>query len=341
MPQDVRFDIPFATPVSEHLAYAEDRHLRWVRDMELVRSQEGFDEYVTWDLPQAAIRTYPYASAEDMVVLMNWFSLAFLFDDQFDTGRPGRADRIAEVARELVVTTLRPAGSRPRVVCPITLAWAQVWERLADGMSLPWRTRFSASWGRFLVAHSEEIDVAARGVVLGLDEYTAFRRRTVGIHHSIDAGERSRRFEVPAQAQAHPVMIRLRDAAADTIGFMNDIHSFEREARRGDGHNLITVLQRAHGCSREDATAEAIRRTQDRLTDYLRLESHVPQMCHELRLGDDERARVHMGVDAIRHWISGNYQWALTSGRYTAAKDGPAARAEKRGHGSVDDLLTV
>ncbi|MEV0227737.1 hypothetical protein [Streptomyces sp. NPDC050704] len=205
MPQDVRFDLPFTTPVSEHLEYARARHLRWVWDKGLVRSQAGFEEYRSWDLPQAAARTYPHASADDMVVLMNWFSLAFLFDDQFDTSRPDLADRIAEVARELIATPLRPAGLTPRVVCPITVAWAEVWAHLSDGMSLTWRTRFAASWGRFLVAHTEEVDLAARGLAgtLDLQEYAGFRRRTVGIHHSIDAGERSRGFEVPAQVQAH------------------------------------------------------------------------------------------------------------------------------------------
>lgn len=340
MPQDVRFDIPFTTPISEHLDEARQQHLRWVWERGLVRSQAGFEEYQSWDLPQAAVRTYPYASAKDMVHLMNWFSLAFLFDDQFDAGIPDRADRIAEVARELIVTPLRPPGSAPRVECPITAAWAEVWEHLAEGMSHTWQARFAASWGRFLVAHCEEIDLAARGATVGLDEYPAFRRRTVGIHHSIDAGERSRRFEVPAQAQAHPVMIRLRDVAADTIGFMNDIHSFEREKRRGDGHNLIVVLHRARGCSWDEALDEAVRMTTASLDEYLELEARVPAMCDELGLDEDERERVWMGVEAARDWINGNYEWALTTGRYAAAKDTPAAAAEQRGRGSLDDLLT-
>ncbi|AIS01920.1 7-epi-alpha-eudesmol synthase [Streptomyces glaucescens] len=343
MPQDVRFDLPFDTPVSPHLEYARERHLRWVREMGLVRSRAGFEEYRSWDLAQAAARTYPYASAEDLVVLMNWFSLAFLFDDQFDAGRLDRADRVAEVARELIVTPLRPAGSRPRVVCPITVAWAQVWESLSDGMSLTWQSRFAASWGRFLVAHCEEVDLAAQGRAGSLDlpAYAAFRRRTVGIHHSIDAGERSRRFEVPPQAMAHPLMERMRDLAADTIGFMNDIHSFERERRRGDGHNLIAVLHRERGCSWETAAAEAYRLTGECLAEYLELEARVPRMCDELGLDAQERARVRMGVEAIQHWINGNYEWALTTGRYAAAKEGPVATAELAGRGSVDDLLTV
>ncbi|MPY62033.1 7-epi-alpha-eudesmol synthase [Streptomyces spongiae] len=343
MPQDVRFDLPFDTPVSQHLEHARGRHLRWVWDMRLVRSQAAFEEYRSWDLPQAAARTYPYASAEDMVVLMNWFSLAFLFDDQFDTAQPDRADRIAEVARELIATPLRPADTAPRVVCPITLAWAQVWAHLSAGMSLTWRTRFAASWGRFLVAHTEEVDLAARGLAgtLSLAEYAEFRRRTVGIHHSIDAGERSRGFEVPAQVQAHPLMARLRDLAADTIGFMNDIHSFEREKRRGDGHNLIAVLYRERGCSWEEAADEAYRMTTKCLDEYLASEARVPEMCTELGLTDEQREQVRMGVEAIQHWINGNYEWALTSGRYAAAKEGPAASAELAGKGSLDDLLAV
>lgn len=343
MPQDVTFDLPFDTPVSEHLEYARARHLRWIWDMDLVRSKAGFEEYKSWDLPQAAARTYPHASAEDMVVLMNWFSLAFLFDDQFDANRPDRADRIADVARELIATPLRPSGVRPRVVCPITLAWAEVWQHLSDGMSLTWRTRFAASWGRFLVAHCEEVDLAARGLAgtLGLDEYAAFRRRTVGIHHSIDAGERSRRFEVPAQVQAHPLMERMRDLASDTIGFMNDIHSFERERRRGDGHNLIAVLHRERGGSWTDAMQEAYRMTTACLDEYVELEARVPRMCDELGLDEKQRDGVRMGVEAIQHWINGNYVWGLSSGRYAAAKEGPAAAAELAGQGSVDDLLAV
>lgn len=342
MPQHVRFDIPFSTPISPYLAYARERHLRWVWERGLVRSQEGFEEYRSWGLSEAAARTYPHASPADLSTLMNWFSLAFLFDDQFDAARPDRIDRIADVARELIATPLRPAGTPPRVVCPITLAWTEVWEDLSRGMSLTWQTRFAASWGRFLVAHCEEVDLAGQGRAgtLGLKEYTALRRRTVGIHHSIDAGERSRGFEVPAAAMAHPLMERMRDLAADTIGFMNDIHSFERERRRGDGHNLIAVLHRESNCSWQEALGEAHRMTTRCLEEYLGLEARIPQMCDELGLDAGERARVGTGVEAVQHWINGNYEWALTSGRY-ADKEGAVATAELAGRGSVDDLLTM
>jgi Terpene synthase family 2, C-terminal metal binding len=339
MPQDVAFAIPFPAPVSPHLEFARGRHLEWIRERGLVRSEAGLREYLSWDLAQAAARTYPYATAEDMVMLMNWFSLAFLFDDQFDSTAPDHADRVAEISREMITVPFRPGGTPPDVVCPITLAWSEVWAWLSDGMSETWRNRFASSWARFLAAHASEVRLSASGAVLSLEQYLDLRRRTVGIHHSIDAAERSRRFEVPAQVQAHALMQQMRASAADTIAFMNDIHSLEREERRGDPHNLVTVLRRQYKCTRQAAIEEAVRMTHRQLRTYLHLESQIPQLCEQLGLSVQERSAVDAGVEGIRNWIRGNYDWALATGRYAAAKSGAAAAAESRGQGAVDDLL--
>jgi hypothetical protein len=54
MPQDVTFDLPFDTPVSEHPEFARAQHLCWIRDMGLVHTKAGFEEHTSWDVPQAA-----------------------------------------------------------------------------------------------------------------------------------------------------------------------------------------------------------------------------------------------------------------------------------------------
>lgn len=339
MPQGLAFAIPFETPVAEVTDRARAEHVSWVQQHQLVRSEAGLREYLSWDLPQAAARTYPYARGDDMTMLMNWFSLAFLFDDQFDATVSDHADQVAQVSRELVTIPFRPGGTPPDLVCPVTVAWSEVWAWLSDGMSDTWRDRFASSWARFLAAHTSEVRLSAAGVELGYDAFLDLRRRTVGIHHSIDAAERTRNFEVPAQVQAHDLMRRMRAAAADTIAFMNDIHSLEREERRGDGHNLVTVLRKHLGCSRREAIDAAVSMTEEHLALYLRLESRIPQLCRELGLDPEQRRATEMGVDAIRHWIRGNYDWARNTGRYAADKTGAAALAERMGKGSVDDLL--
>lgn len=54
----------------------------------------------------------------------------------------------------------------------------------------------------------------------------------------------------------------------------------------------------------------------------------------------DKREEVRMGVEDIQHWINGNYEWVLTTGRYAAAKENPVPTAELPGRGSVGDLLS-
>ena len=341
MPQNMPFLLSFSAPVSPHLGQARSRHLRWVRSRGLVHSEAGAAEYESWDLPQAAARTYPYADGDDLYMLMNWFSLAFLFDDQFDAKVTGYTDRIAAVCREMITIPFRPAGAPPDVVCPVTVAWAEVWAWLSDGMSEAWRNRFSSSWGRFLAAHAHEVRLSADGVVLGLDDYLALRRISVGIHHSIDAAERSRRFEMPVEVQAHPLMQQMRNAAADAIAYMNDIHSLEREERRGDPHNLVTVLRQDRGCSRQEAIDTAVRMTNDRLDQYRDLEASLPALCGQLGLDGDGWDRVRKGAEGIRNWIRGNHDWALATGRYAAVKSGAVIDAENEGRGGVDDLLAV
>jgi germacradienol/geosmin synthase len=235
----------------------------------------------------------------------------------------------------MITIPLRPPGAPPAIRCPITIVWAQVWPGLADGMSVAWQDRFAVNWGRFQAAHAYEISVTARGEVLDLDSYVALRRVSVGIQHSLDAAERSGRFEIPPQACTHSLMRELRLAAVDVIAFMNDIHSLEREENRGDQHNLVTVLSRKTGLSRVGAISQAVRMVEGRLADLRDLEARMPAMCRELKLPAAREDDVRHGVAAIHHWIRGNHDWALRTGRY--GTEGTGVDVNRY----ADDLLTT
>jgi len=316
MPQEVFFAIPFEPALSPHLEWARAEHTQWVRERGLTRSAEGLAEYLSWDLAQMVARNYPYSSAEDTVTLMNWFAVSFLLDDQFADEGSERAERVGEVCREMITICFRPLGAPAEVVCPITTAWAEVWAQLADGMSETWVNRFASSWARFMAAHATEVRRAATDDPPTLEEYRLLRRQTVGMYHALDMNERAHRFEVPPQVQAHEVMRAMRTCATDTIAYMNDIHSLEREESRGDAHNLVTVLRREHGLTREEGLAQAIRMARAELDEYIRLEGRLSKVCAELGLDVDQRHAVDLAVDGIRNWIRGNHDWARSTGRY-------------------------
>lgn len=337
MPQHVHFSIPFSPLINPGVEQARAANLDWTRARRLVRSEEGLREFASWDLPQAVGRTYPYADAGDLTMLTNWFTFAFLFDDQFDGAPADRCDQVAAVAHEMANVPYRAPGSLPDLVCPITLAWAGLWPQIREGMSETWQARFAGDWARYMEAHAREVRIAAEGVTLTVAEYIALRRRTVGVLPCLDLTERSRNREVPAHVMAHPVMRELRDAAAETIAFMNDVHSLEREERHHDPHNLVLVLERELGCSRARALTEAIRITCERLDDVVRLQDRVPGLCDAYGLGPAERDAVEIAVEGVRNWIRGNYDWALNSGRYADPRPEDADRPAAVGF--VDDLL--
>ncbi|MGA4542507.1 terpene synthase family protein [Uniformispora flossi] len=315
MPQDVHFSIPFPSRISPDLDRARVRNLDWTWNHGLVRGEAGLREYASWDLAQAAARTYPYATGDDLDMLINWFGFAFLFDDQFDASGDKPA-QVSAVAREMIAIPFRPAGTPPEIVCPVTLAWVEIWPQMSEGMSLTWQNRFASNWARFMAAAVCEIHLASHRQIMDLAGYSALRQHTVGLQHSLDAIERIGRFEVPPQVQAHPVMAALRHTTTDCIAYMNDVHSLDREEGRGDQHNLVTVLQAELACDRAAALEAAIEITYEKLHEVVELIDRIPAMCDELQLTDEDRESVDRAVEGCANWIRGNYEWGLNSGRY-------------------------
>jgi terpene synthase-like protein len=319
MPQDAVFEIPFPSLINPHWASARAAHLSWIRARDLVRSEARMEEYLSWDLPQSTARTYPYAEHDELKMLMDFISIFFLFDDEFDMLWDDRRARLAAVTQEMITIPYRPPGASPDIVSPLTLAWIEVWTAFSREMSETWQNRFASNWARFLTAAMEEAHLTARRAVMDLNSYVGLRRRSVGIYHCLDAAERSRRFEVPPQLQAHQRMRDLRAAATDTIGFMNDVQSLERDERRGNPYNLVLLLQRELHCSRTEAIDRAMQMTRERLSAVIQLQAEIPQICAVLGLSDNEFTAVEQGVEGVRNWIRGYYDWACQSGRYAAA----------------------
>jgi hypothetical protein len=318
MPQDISFDVPFRSRINLHCERARSDHFAWVQARGLVRNAAEMKEYASWDLPRGTALTYPEANLEDLTLLMNFFAIGFLLDDEFDMADMEQRLSLVKLCRDMSSIPLRHPGTPPCTGHPLALAWCEVWADLCRGMSPSWQKRFAAHWGDFIQASLEEAELTARARVLAPPSYQELRRRSVGIYHSLDVAERSRRFELPQSAIMHPVMREFRAAATDTIGFMNDVQSLERDERRGNVHNLVTVLKRELGCARHVALTQAIEKTQERLSRVFELQTQVASMCSELGLSRAERSAVDQGVEAAWHWIRGNYDWARESGRYAS-----------------------
>lgn len=330
MPQTVRFNIPFSARLCPHRDWADEQNQAWVRASGLIRSEDGFRQYKSWDLADAAARIYPEANRDALADTLNFFTIGFLFDDQFDPAAPGSLSVVAQTAAEMAVIPFRPDNAPVEVDCPITWAWAVLWRRIAAVTSPTWQQRFAAHFAQWLTAHVWETRLTALGRLPDVPAYVRHRRRSVGLDHSYDIAEWTYGFEVPPAAAEHPLLRSLRDAATDAISFMNDIHSYERETSRGEAHNLVMVLRHQRRLSVQEAVSEAARMANEALARFVDLEQQLCAVYDGLRLTGPERDATDRFVQGMRDWIRGNHDWALHSSRYA-----------EFGHHStpVDDLL--
>jgi hypothetical protein len=316
MTRAAEFDIPFPPRISPYVSYVRPRTIAWVREHDLVRSYRAERQLLSWDLPYAAARTYPNAAApDDMLKIANFFALGFLFDDQADYRSPDSVDRFTRVVHEMIAIPLRPPNTPLALACPATRALHELWQRMTDEMSPRWCDRFAIDYGHFQAANAYEASLSARGEIPDLATYTGLRRITVGILYSLDQTEWAGRYELPARVTVHPLFTALREATTDTVAWMNDIHSHERETRRQDPHNLLTVLAHHHMTTTQ-AVDKATEMTYAALRRFTRLRGRIPAMLDELRLDDAQRHAVHESVAGMENWIRGNHDWARVSGRY-------------------------
>lgn len=316
------FDIPFPARTSPYLSWVRPRTIAWVREHDLVRSDEAERRLLSWNLAYAAARIYPNAATrDDLLKITNFFALGFLFDDQADYREPVSIDRYLRVVHEMIAIPLRPPGTPLELVCPATRALSELWARMTDEMSPQWCDRFALDYGHFHAANAHEVRLSASGRVPNLAEYTTLRRATVGLFYSIDQIEWAGRHELPPAALAHPVLTGLREATTDTMAWMNDIHSHARETARQDPHNLLTVLTHHHGMTAAQAHGEATEMTYTALRRFISLCAGIPTMLDELRLPQPERRAVDESVRGMENWIKGNHDWARITGRYQVTPD--------------------
>jgi hypothetical protein len=107
---------------------------------------------------------------------------------------------------------------------------------------------------------------------------------------------------------------RMVQACNNIVCWSNDLFSCAKEARQGDVHNLVLVLQHAQQLSLQEAINEAVRMHNEEVAIFVALEKLLPLKGLE---SDYELLRY---VSVLRSWIIGNYDWSTKdTGRYGAA----------------------
>jgi pentalenene synthase len=315
--------IPFRRSASAHRAVAEARNLDWLQAHDMLRGREATELYARWGVPDLAARSFPHADSENLVLATDLFGFYFLFDDQFDSEvglHPVEVARICDPLIGIVHGHLDGAGASP-----VAASFADLWHRSSEGMSSRWRARAAYHWEWYFATHPSEALGRARAAEAeaeGRDPelpdrayYLMLRRGTGATETVIDMIERFA-TEVPAVAFHSPQLRLMRQLAADIPAFSNDVHSYRKEAPRGDAYNLVVILQHQRQCGLAEASAAVLAETQWMIDEYTRLAGEIPDLCTRLGLDGPQTRAVEHYADGLAAWVGGYLDWEARTLRY-------------------------
>ncbi|WP_216204570.1 terpene synthase family protein [Amycolatopsis aidingensis] len=330
------FDIPFPARSSPEVARARTANVARMKSHGMLGTPEAEHWYLSWDLGQGAGYAYPMAVGEDLDLAVDQFAFFFVFDDQFD-GPLGRDPaRVATFVDDLIAVLYRPAGRpSPRGSSPLVTFFADMWERSQQGMPAAWITRAAHNFEYYLAAHAAEAMDRVNAHVPSWEHFLHVRRGAGATRLMVDYGERFGHFTVPLALFHTPQYRMMRQVGIDVPLLCNDVHSVYKEAPRGDVDNAVLVVEREHGCTRDEAL-RAVRDMviHDHIPRFQRLEQELPRICATLRLDDEQCTAVDKSVAAIKMWIAGYHQWEIETDRYTPEGTIPADRPNY-----VEDLV--
>jgi pentalenene synthase len=319
MSSERSLDLPFAARISPERAAARARDLAWARRLRLLCTPEVERRYLRSQVAELAAFAYPEATGARLDLafdVMGWF---FLFDDQFDLPDDEHPEAALEACRDVIRLVQMPA-SVPVLSAdapPIVTAFADCWRRLTEGMTPDWVRRTAHLWVDYLEGNYTEIAARRHPGALDFATHLAVRRKTIGIRPSLALGEWIDRIDIPPLAWYSSHLEAMRVITIDTVTYVNEIFSFDKDEARGDA-NLIRLLMSERGCGRD----EAMRTIHDVMyadaRKFIALEQDVPRLCADLELDAEPRRAVDRHVACMRDWIGANYAWHSTSARYAA-----------------------
>ncbi|MFE1883639.1 terpene synthase family protein [Streptomyces diastatochromogenes] len=320
--QGVVFTAPWPLRFNPHVDAARESAIDWMRGFDLLHGEQAVEDFTNWRLAEVAGFFYPQADLDACCTaaqMMGWYFLPF--DDQLD-GEAGRDPRrVARICGALIDIVHGTPGTE-RHQAPTVRAFADLWERMVRGMSAPLRSRVAHHWSSYFASQlTEAIDRTDGRVHTDLEEYFQLRAATTCAFGQNDLAEHWGGVEVAPVVWHHPLLRRMRQLAADLVGLRNDSMSLNHEDVTG-GHNVIHLVERTHGCTRDEALVIASGIAQGKADELVELErQELPRIARAL--DDSQRVAVAGYADILHDWVCGDYEWERITTRHHAHRTLP------------------
>ena len=260
---------------------------------------------------------------ENLCLCCDWYSWAFLYDDQLDQMEFGRhPEQVRAFQDHLLALLQHPHQADPSQEGPGALALLDIWQRLCQLISPSWQQRFLSHLTDLFAAISLETAHRAHRQILSVQDYITLRRRASGMYNSFDLIEALGTGEMPSSLYENRSIQDLLQTACDIICWTNDVYSLQKEVAAAELHNLVVVVEQTQG-SVQAAVNQVCGMIETQTHRFQQMVEHFPLRAFQV---DYDLPSYLADVSSL---IGGNLDWSRQTGRYNRGEDFEPGRSKR------------
>jgi epi-isozizaene synthase len=319
--------------VNPHLKDIRKPLLRWAEESGLVTSARTAATFDAVDYAAYAAFIYSRANYEEMLLVAQWTTWYFLFDNHVDEQSvdalpPSTHALLRDLDQIVCLQPTRPLNPRT-LESPYMPALADLWERSRRlYRNSGWERRYTAAFADAQRCHLWEMSSRAHGRFLDLQTYTENKRCSSMSQAGMSFVELFVDRPVPDAALDSFLLRTFRHAVGDVIHLATDVLSSQREQRFDAIPNGVSSLRHALGSSLESSVELFTTLWNARADLVLQIKEDLPVLMEATGENMRHLPVVSEYVNDLVLWLGGNMEWVAITQRYNPAYDGdsPSSR---------------
>jgi hypothetical protein len=297
-----RINYPFPSLINPNVEAAHVQNLQWVQVSGFMNTAEALTRFNRARFAWLAARAFPHAELHELCIIANFNTWLFMLDDQCDEAQLGKKSVYLEHITDGFMDILK---HNKQIDTVLGNSLSDIWRRMQQLGSAAWQQRFIRSMEEYFTSCHWEAGNRAAGATPTVAEYVTMRPYTGALFADVEAIEIIEKVYLPSHVLQHFIVQRLVLACNNIVCWSNDIFSCAKEAKQGDVHNLVLVLEHERKLSLQDAVNETARMHDEEVKLFTALEKLLPSFGAET---DKELERF---VAVLRSWITANYDWSF------------------------------